>query len=54
MDLTTRKSEMHFRKSMQIIFQDPVCLSQPRLTIEQTFVEPDDCPPDRKIQKGKT
>ena len=40
MDLTTRKSEMHFRKSMQIIFQDPYASLNPRLTIEQTLLEP--------------
>ncbi len=40
MDLGTRKSEMYFRKSMQIIFQDPYASLNPRLTIEQTLLEP--------------
>ena len=32
--------KLHFRKSMQIIFQDPYASLNPRLTIEQTLIEP--------------
>jgi len=32
--------KLHFRKSMQIIFQDPYASLNPRLTIEQTLSEP--------------
>ena len=34
------KKMMSFRKSMQIIFQDPYASLNPRLTIEQTLIEP--------------
>ena len=34
------KKVMSFRKSMQIIFQDPYASLNPRLTIEQTLIEP--------------
>ena len=36
----TTKKMMSFRKSMQIIFQDPYASLNPRLTIEQTLIEP--------------
>ena len=32
--------KLHFRKSMQIIFQDPYASLNPRLTIEQSLIEP--------------
>ena len=32
--------KLHFRKSMQIIFQDPYASLNPRLAIEQTLIEP--------------
>ena len=32
--------KLHFRKSKQIIFQDPYASLNPRLTIEQTLIEP--------------
>ncbi len=35
-----RRQEMNFRKSMQIIFQDPYASLNPRLTIQQTLLEP--------------
>jgi len=35
-----RKYNLGFRKSMQIIFQDPYASLNPRLTIEQTLIEP--------------
>ena len=34
------QKDMNFRKSMQIIFQDPYASLNPRLTIEQTLLEP--------------
>lgn len=34
------RNQMSFRKSMQIIFQDPYASLNPRLTVEQTLVEP--------------
>lgn len=34
------QQKLHFRKSMQIIFQDPYASLNPRLTIEQTLIEP--------------
>ena len=33
-------NELNLRKSMQIIFQDPYASLNPRLTIEQTLLEP--------------
>ena len=38
--LGTSLQQLHFRKTMQIIFQDPYASLNPRLTIEQTLIEP--------------
>ena len=39
-DANEKHNELNLRKSMQIIFQDPYASLNPRLTIEQTLLEP--------------